>query len=148
MCKPNLIGFWILPSGVHTGYTEQLQSGPSLNLYPLFSKMNNGLEVITQQLSYSEQPLHPSRSSQKLPNRLNLKRCASQVLWDVLPGAPQCSWYCGTEYKNILQSMMSSLAYYKIMSFSGQNFGAAGTTTLIAKTFPVYLEPDSPEVTI
>jgi len=35
MCKPNLIGFWILPSGVHTCYTEQLQSGLSHNLNPL-----------------------------------------------------------------------------------------------------------------
>jgi hypothetical protein len=32
------------------------------------------------------------------------------------------------------------------MLLSWQNFGAAGTTTLISKTIPLHLEPDSPGV--
>jgi len=45
------------------------------------SKMCNGLEVITQRLSCSEQP---HRSFQKLPEgseQAECKRCASEVLW-------------------------------------------------------------------
>jgi hypothetical protein len=34
------------------------------------------------------------------------------------------------------------------MSLSWQNFEAAGNTTLVAKTIPVHLEPDSPAVII
>jgi len=61
-------------------------------------------------------------------------------------GAPQRSWSSGTEYKNILKSMKSSSECYKIMPLSWQNFGAAGTTTLVSKTIPVHLEPDTPGV--
>ena len=34
------------------------------------------------------------------------------------------------------------------MPLSWQNFRAAGTTTLVAKTIPAHLEPDSPGVII
>jgi hypothetical protein len=44
--------------------------------------------------------------------------------------------------------MKSSSEGNKIMPLSWQNFGAAGTTTLIAKTILVHLEQDSPGVTI
>jgi len=55
-------------------------------------------------------------------------------------GAPQRSWSSGTEYKNILKSMKSCSECYKITPLSWQNFGAAGTTTLVSKTIPVHLE--------
>jgi len=61
-------------------------------------------------------------------------------------GAPQCFWSSRTEYKNILKSMKLSSECYKIMPLSWKNFGAAGTTTLVSKTIPGYLEPDSPGV--
>jgi len=39
--------------------------------------------------------------------------------------------------------MMSSSECYKIIPLSWYNFGAAGTTTLVAKTVPVHLDLDS-----
>jgi hypothetical protein len=44
--------------------------------------------------------------------------------------------------------MKSSLECYKIIYFGWHNFGAAGTTTLVAKISPVHLAPDSPGATI
>jgi len=42
--------------------------------------------------------------------------------------------------------MKSSSECYKILPLSWYNFGAAATATLIARTIPVNLEPDSPGV--
>jgi len=61
---------------------------------------------------------HTSMSSQKLPNRLNSKHCASQVLWKVLSGAPQRFWSSGTEYRKILQSTKLSSECYNMMALS------------------------------
>jgi len=44
--------------------------------------------------------------------------------------------------------MKSSSECYKIIPSSWEKFWAAGTTTLISKTIPVDLEPDSPAVIV
>jgi len=62
--------------------------------------------------------INHSRSSQKLPNSLNAKRCASLVLWEVLWGALQHFCSRRTEYKNIQKSMQWSSECYKTMPSS------------------------------
>jgi len=68
-------------------------------------KMNNGLEVITEELSISEQ-LH--RLYQVLPETHTLaeyKAMYSQVIRDYYSGTLQFSRLCRTEKKNILKSV-------------------------------------------
>jgi len=80
--------------------------------------MKNGSEVITQRLSYSEQP---HRSFQKLPEAPAQAECQTIFFLGavrVLSGAPQRFWSSETEYKNILKSMKSSSECYKILPLS------------------------------
>jgi len=69
------------------------------------SNMLNGLEIITEQLSNSEQPHVSFQVLPDAPRYVECKAMCSQVLRDYFTGAPQCSGNQGTEYKNFLKSV-------------------------------------------
>jgi len=64
--------------------------------------MQNGLEVITELLSNSEQPHSILPDA---PRMAECKMMCSLVLGDYFTGAPQNSGCCGREYLNILKSV-------------------------------------------
>jgi len=69
------------------------------------SKMYNGLEVVTEQLSNSEQPYWSLQMLPDAPSSAESKGMCSHVLWDYFTGTPQCSKSRKTEYKNIMKSV-------------------------------------------
>ena len=107
------------------------------------SKIYNGLEVITEQLSNSERP---DRSCQLLPDAPRKAECKAmycQVLRDYVTCALVFSGSCGTEYKNILKSVQLSSKCYKMKLLRCANFGAIGSVGHIHKGVLVHLEPGS-----
>jgi len=69
------------------------------------SKMYNGLEVTTEQLSNSQQPHWSFQMLSDAPRKGKGKVMCSQQLRDYFPGASQCFGSCGPEYMNILKSV-------------------------------------------
>jgi hypothetical protein len=87
-------------------------------------KMNNDLEVITEELSNFEQ-LH--RFCQVLPDAHTLaeyKGMNSQVLENNYCGAPQYSKWCRTEMNNILKSVLLHSTCSKIDLIGCAKYGA------------------------
>jgi len=80
------------------------------------------------------------------PKQAECKMICFSVTLSIISGALQHFWSSGTEYKNILKHMKSSSECYWILAFDCYNFIAAGTTTLVSKSTPVHLEPDTPGV--
>jgi len=100
-----------------TIYTIRLS--PSNYSTCFISKLWNGSEVITPQLSYSEQAHRSFQKLREAPEQAECKTiCFSNTL-RVLAGDSQCFWSSGIEYKNIVKSIKSSLECDNIQALSG-----------------------------
>jgi len=109
------------------------------NLY--VSKMLNGLEVITEQLSNSDQP-HIAIQGFSNPTREDeSKAMYSSDAPGLHLGAPQFFRSCGSIYKNILKIVQLFSKWYKLKLFGCANFRGIGTINHIPKEMLENLEP-------